>query len=90
MEGLTGGSSSSNSSISAAGPKEVATAMELVAAVAAGATDIRVTDHMDLTGLPGYGVLDPGVIPTWKLRSIRVRHTLQYSAQPFPQTISLP
>ena len=61
------------------GQRRVSTAAELVAAVTSGAEDIRVTEHMDLTGLPGYGVLDPGVISTWNLRSIRVRSSQQHS-----------
>ena len=88
LGGLSEGSSSSSSGSSsrgnssttaAAGPETVSTAAELVAAVTSGAEDIRVTEHMDLTGLPGYGVLDPGVISTWNLRSIRVRSSQQHS-----------
>ena len=75
-EGPTVDSSSSSSSNStttaAAGPDAVSTPTELIAAVVAGAQDVRVNDHMDLTGLDGFAVLDPGVIPMWNLRSIRV------------------
>jgi hypothetical protein len=53
--------------------KQVSSAQELLTAVASGAKDIRITDHIDLTGLPGFGIIDQGVILTWKLRSIRVR-----------------
>jgi hypothetical protein len=58
---------------SSAGPEEVSTPKELLAAVQAGSKDIRVRAHMDLTGLDGASILNQDTIPKWKLRSIRVR-----------------
>lgn len=67
----TGGNSSTTA---AAAATKVATPKELLLAVGKGVKDIRITDHMDLSGSPGYGFLDQGIIASWKLRSIRVRN----------------
>lgn len=67
---------------------EVTTAKQFLTAVATGAEDIRVTDHMDLTGLLGEAVLEQNLITTWKLRSVRVRSIPCASTrmQPFQST----
>lgn len=65
-------SSDTDSSSDSSEPVLVSTAAGLREAVGSGARDIRITNHLDLTGMQGFGVLDQGNIPGWQLRSIRV------------------
>lgn len=83
LEGIVGAGETSSK-----GPSEVSSASEFVTAVASGAQDIRIIDHMDLTGLPGFSVLEQS-LPTFNLRSVRVRISHSPVAAPYVSLRSL-